>query len=358
MPESTKAFVASLNKLFGEGTVVSAEELVIPRRYTSGSLALDVILGGGFPGNLWTEILGMESSGKTFTLFRMVAANQRLDPAFATLWVAAEHFDSEQAEALGVDVTRVDVVRTQDMEIAFEAMVRATSSHEYDCVILDSYPALSTEDELEKGMDEFTVGSGAKRMNQFTRKAGAASRRNADGSDRPFFGIIVNQWRDKPGGFQKFAPARTSPGGKGKNYFFYCRLDLVRIEYLKEKRPGIADPVKVGQTIKYLTFKNKSAAPQQVATVDVYFRAAPFLGFKRGDIDMAKEYVEVGIALGVIGKRGGWYYFGSAKWNGEPKLKEAVRTDPDLRARLQAQVLELASDPKALAQREQEATDE
>lgn len=358
MPASTQSFVAGLNKLFGENVVVSAEDLVIPRRYTSGSLALDVILGGGFPGNQWTELLGLESSGKTATLFKCIAANQRLDPAFATMWVAGEHFDSEQAVALGVDPARVDVVRTQSMEVAFEAMVRATASKQYDCVILDSYAALSTEDETEKGMDEFTVGSGAKMMNKFTRKAGAASLRAADGSERPFFGIIVNGWRDAVGQFSRFGTPKVSPGGKGKNYFYYCRLDLSRVEWITEKRPGLKDPVKVGQKIKFVTLKNKSSAPQQVATTDFYFRAAPFLGFKRGDIDVAKEYVTVGVALGVISKRGGWYYYGDQQWQGEARLLDAVRAEPELRAQIQKQVLDLASDPLALARTEQESSDE
>jgi recombination protein RecA len=352
MPVATEPFIKDLNKLFGENVIISASEMVIPRRYTSGSLALDAILGGGFPGNQWTEIIGLESSGKTATVFKTVAVNQALDAEFTTLWVAAEHFDSEQAEALGVDLTRVDVVRTQSMEVAFEAMVRATSSKLYDCIILDSYPALSPDEEGEKGMDELTVGAGAKLMNKFTRKGGAASLRAADGTDRPFFGIIINQWRDVVGGFSKFGVPKITPGGKGKNYFFYTRIEVSRAEFLKEKRPGVTEPIKVGQRIKYLTVKNKSAAPQQVTTVDFYFRGAPFLGFKRGEFDTAKEYAEVGIALGVIIKKGGWYTFAGQQWQGEEKVKAAIRENGNLRKQLQHDVLELASDPHAIAKLE------
>jgi recombination protein RecA len=352
MPESTRAFVASLNKILGEGTVVSAEDLVIPRRYTSGSLALDVILGGGFPGDMWTELVGPESSGKTATLFKCIAANQQLDPEFTAIWVAAEHFDSDQATALGVDLSRVDVVRTQVMEAAFEAMVKAAESRQYDMIVLDSYPALSTEDELEKGMDENTMSSGARRMNQFTRKAGAASRRKADGTERPFFGVIINQWRDAIGVFSRFSVPKTTPGGKGKNYFFYTRIELSRTGWIVEKRPGVKEEAKVGQTIKFVTIKNKSAAPQQAATVDFYFRGAPFLGFRRGDIDLVKEYTEVGIALGVIAKKGGWYSFGGQQWNGEPKLKDAIRADADLQHALKDAVLAMAGDPHALSKME------
>jgi recombination protein RecA len=352
MPEATRAFAANLNKILGDEVIISAEDLVIPRRYTSGNLPLDVILGGGFPGNQWTEVIGLESSGKTATLFKMVAANQKLDPEFMTLWVAAEHFDSEQAEALGVDPTRVQVARTQSMEGALQIMIEAADSRLFDCIILDSYPALLPSEEAEKGMDEFTTAAGARLMGKFIRKGGAASLRKADGSERPFFGVIVNQWQDQVGGFARFGTPKTSPGGKKKNYFFYCRLEVSRDDWITEKRPGIKDPVKVGQVIKYKTFKNKSAAPQQVATTDFYFVGAPFLGFKRGDYDVAKAYVDTAIAMNLIERAGAYYRFNGQQWQGKDGVLAAVREDMDLRAAIQKLVLELASDPRALDRRQ------
>lgn len=354
MPESTRAFAARLNKMLGDDVIVSAEDLVIPRRYTSGSLSLDVILGGGFPANQWTEVIGLESSGKTATLLKMLAANQRLDPNFTTIWIAAEHFDSEQADALGVDASRVDIARTQSMEVATQIMVEAAASQDYDCIICDSYPALLPSEEAEKGMDEYTTATGARLLNKFIRKAGPASQRKADGSDRPFFGIIINQWRDQIGGFSRFGVPKTTPGGKGKNYFFYTRVEVARVEYLTEKRPGLKDPFTVGQVIRYKTIKNKAAAPQQTASVDFYFRAAPYLGFQRGDYDTAKEYVNTAMLLGVIERHGAYYRFNGDQWQGEAKLLAAVREDLDLRANIQTAVLELASDPKALDRRNHE----
>lgn len=351
MPESTRAFTTRLNKILGEEVIISAEDLVIPRRYTSGSLSLDVILGGGFPGNQWTEVIGLESSGKTATVFKAVAANQKADPEFATLWVAGEHFDSEQAEALGVDLSRVDVARTQATEAALQIMVEAADSHEYDCIILDSWPALVPGEEAEKGMDEFTTATGARLLNKFIRKAGPASQRKADGSDRPFFGVIINQWRDAIGVFSRFGTPKTTPGGKGKNYFFYTRLEISRDDWITEKRPGIKDPVKVGQVIKHKTVKNKGAAPQQIATVDFYFVGAPFLGFRRGDYDVAKEYVDTAIALNLIERASAYYRFNGQQWQGKEALLAAVREDMDLRASIQKLVLEIASDPRALDRR-------
>lgn len=350
MEKSALAFIAKVNRALGEELLVAADELVVPRRFTSGSLSLDVILGGGWPGNQWVELIGRESAGKTLVAFKTIAANQALDPAFSTLWVAAEHYDSEQATALGVDNSRVVVASTQQMETAFQILLEATDSKEFDCIVLDSFPALLPSEEDEKAMDEFTTAVGARMLNKFIRKAGKASMRSHDGSERPFVGIIINQFRDKVGGFARFGTPQTSPGGNGKNYFFYARVEVIRDEYITEKRPGIKDAVKVGQTIKFRTIKNKSAAPQQVASVDAYFRGAPFLGFTRGQFDSAKEYIAMGKLFRVIDRAGAYYSYAGQRWQGEAAVAEALRDDDKLRDSLAADVLEAASDPRRLDQ--------
>lgn len=353
MPETTRAFIAKMNKLLGAEVLIPAEDLVIPRRYLTGCLSLDVATGGGLPGNQWCEIIGMESSGKTFTLLKMIAVNQKADPEFATLWVAAEHFDSEQAQALGVDLSRIDIARTQAMETALQIMIEGAASRDYDAVILDSYPALVPGEEAEKAMDEHTTATGARLLNQFIRKVGPAGLRRHDGTDRPFTGIIVNQWRDQIGGFQRFGTPRTTPGGKGKNYFFYARIEVTREEWKTEKRPGIEDPVKVGQRIRYKTVKNKSAAPQQSAHVDAYFRDAPSLGFRRGDYDTVKDCTDTAIDAGVVDRAGSWYRFAGQQYQGREAFADALRAEPALRDRLYRNVLELTPGPRALTKEEQ-----
>lgn len=337
-------FIAEMNKILGAEIIVSAEDISVLHRYTTGSLSLDLILGGGFPANLWTEIIGNESSGKTATVLKTIAANQAADPSFKTFWVASEHFDSDQARSLGVDLSRVTVARTQIMEAAFESMIRAIEGKSYNCIVLDSYPALIPAEEKEKGMDEYTMAAGARIFNKFIRKAGAASIRSADGCDQSFFGLIINQWRDAPGVFSRGAPPKTTPGGKGKNYFFYCRLEVARTEWITEKRPGLPDPFIVGQTTKFKTTKNKSAAPQQTAMVDFYFRSAPFLGFQRGDYDVAKEYANTALALGLITRAGAYYRFNGQQWNGKEALYTALRSDLSFQAELQQCVLATVTD--------------
>lgn len=345
--DNVRAFASRMNSELKDEIVIPADLLVIPKRFLSGFLPLDVILGGGWPGNQWVELIGRESAGKTLVAFKTIAANQAIDPDFTTLWVAAEHYDSEQATAMGVDNSRVLVVTTQEMEVAFQTMIEAVESKLFDCVVLDSYPALVPKEEDDKAMDEFTTAVGARTLNKFIRKAGKASHRNSDGSERPFIGIIINQFRDKIGSFQKFGIPQTTPGGNGKNYFYYARVEIKRKEYVEEKRPGFDKAVKVGQVIQFETVKNKSAAPKQTVESEVYFRGAPFKGFKRGDINVAREYAAMAKLLGII-TGSSWLVYGDRKFHGEPGFRDALMEEPELKAEIMAAVLEAAKDPRLI----------
>jgi len=345
--KDAQAFIATTNKEH-PGSIVLGSDMVIPKRFTSGSLSLDVALGGGWPGNQWVEVLGYNSAGKTAITLKTIAANQALDPEFATFWVAAETYDTDQAQALGVDLSRVTVAPTRVMEKGLDYILTALTSKGFDAIVLDSYPALSHEEELEKDMDEFTMAGGAKVFNKFWRKAGEAGLRDPLGTDPPFLGIVVNQWREKIGGYtpNKNIPPRTSPGGGGKDYAFYTRVDIKREQYITESRPNREKPVKVGQTMSITTIKNKSYAPQEVAKLDFYFRDTTTLGFKRGDYDLARDYASTGVLFGAVEKKRGWYTFEGEQFNGMPAFRENLRKDLSMQAKLREQVLELARDPR------------
>jgi recombination protein RecA len=351
--------MSQLNKRAGEGTIVLASDVVVPRRFTSGDLALDVALGGGFAGNQWTELIGNESSGKTLVALNSVAANQKADPEFTTFWCAAEPYNTEYAEMIGVDNARVVVApAAQAMELGLELVEFATASKLYDCVVLDSYPALIPDEEYEKSMDEFVVGTGAKLFNKFWRKAGKVSYRKSDGSEKPFYGIVINQFRDKIGGFSPRGVPQTSPGGHGKDYAFYTRLKIQHKEYKTEKRPGVEKPVTVGKTVMVTTMKNKSTAPEQKAEFDFYFRNAPFSGHRRGEIDFAPEYISLGKLFGVIGVRGSWLDFDGMSWKSKADMEASLLEDLTLREKLRDEVLEYASDPRLADEIAQQAADE
>jgi len=341
------AWMAQLNKSIGPDTIVRASDIVVAKRFPSGSLALDVALGGGWPGNQAVEVVGNESSGKTYTVLKTIAANQKLDPEFTTFWVAAEHYSPDQAAALGVDNERVVVApAAQQAEVGLDLMLDALESKLYDCVVLDSFPALIPKEEDEKAMNEAVMATGAKLFNKFWRKYGTASHRNSDGTERPYLLIVINQFRDKIGGFQKFGVPQTTPGGHGKDYAFYTRVKVARDEWITEKRPGLPDPVVVGQVMAYKTTKNKSAAPQQTAKVRAYTRNAPFLGFHRGDYDLGSDYVDMGILFGVVQLKGSWLNYDGQQWQGKDAMKDSVREDVDLQVKLAAEVLEVAADPR------------
>jgi recombination protein RecA len=340
------ALLKTINKKSGDGSVILASDMRVARRFTSGSLMLDVALGGGWPANHWVEIFGKESHGKTFVTLKTIAANQLENPEFTTLWIAAEHFDTEQAQALGVDLERVLVVPTQQMEFAYQTMLEFAKSREVDCIVLDSYPALIADEEAAKDMDEATMALGARLTGKFFRKAGSATRRSTlVDNDRPMLGIIINQQRADIGGYSPHGTPQTTPGGVAKNYAFYVRCQVVRGEWIKEKIPGKGE-VKAGQQIKITTVKNKSAPPQQLAVIDAYFRDAPELGFKRGDYDSVKELFALASVYDVLERKSSSYSFGGQKWIGKDAVYAALYGDLTLRAELSEAVRVEARRPR------------
>lgn len=336
------ALATKINKELGEGAVILASEMRVAKTFTTGSLSLDIALGGGWPGNQWVEIIGRESHGKTAVTLKTIAANQAEDPDFFTLWVAAEHYDQRQATALGVDNSRVIVVSTQDMVVAYETMLAYAESRAVDCIVLDSYPALIPPEEEAKGMDEVQVALGARITGKFFRKAGSATRRANSEDDPPILGIMINQFRDKIGGFSPMGQAQTTPGGNAKNYAFYTRVEVRRDEFIEEKIPGKDMKVRVGQTIKIKTIKNKQAPPQQVASVDFYFRDAPMLGFERGDYDTVKELLTLGLIYDLIQRRGAYFTYGDQRWQGREAMLAGFRDDRDLQHHLDKEVRDIA----------------
>jgi len=327
--------VAKLNKKFGDNTVVVGSNIRdLSERFTSGSLALDVALGGGWPANQWHEIVGEESNGKTAIAFKTIAANQKRDPEFTTVWVAAEQWVPSYAELCGVDVSRVFVIESNIMEEVYEAVIQIVESKAIDCIVIDSLPALVPSAEDEKEMEEFTVGRGALMTNKFFRKVGKASKRSLVEEERPFIGLMINQWRDKVG--VMYGDPKTTPGGKGKNYSYFTRVEIKRDEWIEV---GTGDNKRrVGQTIKARTLKNKSAPPSQTAYMDFYFADGGSVG--PGSYDFAKEIVALGILNGVIKRAGAYYRYAERQWQGADAMVASIKEEIDLKELLEKDVLE------------------
>jgi recombination protein RecA len=325
---------ALVNKKHGDNTVVLASKVQLPKRITTGSLTLDVVLGGGWPMNHWVEVIGEASHGKTALALKTIAANQKLNPEFTTVWIAAEAFDSKYAEMCGVDNERVLLVETNSMEDAFEAVIKFMESKSVDMVVIDSLPALVPSAEDEKTMEEFTVGRGALITNKFFRKVASATRRDLIEEERPVLGLMINQYRMKIG--VTHGDPRTTPGGLGKDYAYSIRCEVKRDEWLEvgtgqEKR-------RVGQTIRVRTIKNKTFPPQQTAYLDFYFAGGGAIS--EGEYDRGKEIVALGILNGIIERRGGWMYYADRKWQGAQALIDSLREEIDLSEEISMAVMD------------------
>lgn len=323
--QSLASIIAAINKKCGEDILIQGSQIKEEvLRITTGVLAYDLMLGGGWPVNQWSEIIGEESSGKTALAYKTIAANQAINPDFVALWIAAEAYVPQYAKAIGVDIDRLWVVESNVMEQVYDLIITAMDNRAIDMIVVDSLPSLVPGDESEKAMDEFTVGLGARLTGKFFRKSSKAQRRSLIEEDRPCTGLIINQWREKIG--VMWGDNRTTPGGKAKNFHYFSRVEVKRDEWLKEKD----EPV--GQTIKARTIKNKTYRPQQTAVVDFYFTKSN--GFSFGDFDTVKDVVNIGIAINLITRAGPYYSYAEQKWQGKDALLQAVREDLDLQRSL------------------------
>jgi recombination protein RecA len=346
--DEARKVLAQLNKKFGDGVVVLASDIrsdIIPR-ITSGSTTLDYVLGGGFPGNQWNELVGEPSHGKTALALKTIAANQKLNPDYTTVWVAAEQWVPEYAAMCGVDTERVIVIETSVMEEAYQSVIQFAESKSVDAIVIDSLPALSPAPEMAKDMDEMTVGRGALLTNKFFRVVGTAMKRSLTEDERPVLGLIINQYRMKIGVMH--GDPRTTPGGEGKNYAFFTRCEVRRDEWIEVGPSGNKN--RIGQRIKVRTLKNKTAPPQRVAYFDFYFaeggNCAP------GEYDFAKEIASLAVVMGYIERRGGWFYYGERKWQGIENVIASIREEIDFMEDLRKKVLENNDVPAVLTEEE------
>ena len=328
--QTLQELAAEVNKKMKATVLILGSEARQEVPHTStGILAYDLALGGGWAENQWNEIVGLESSGKTAICYGAIAANQALNPDFIALWVAAEEYVPSYAASFGVDLSRLWVVETNEMEPALDLVIKAIANRAVDMVVIDSIPAMVTATEMGKNMDEPSVATGAQILSRFFKKVATAQRRSLTEEDRGCTMIAINQWRDKIG--VMFGDPRTTPGGKAKNYYFFTRTEVTNGEWIKESS-SIED--RVGQTIKMRVFKNKTYRPQQIAQVDFYFADTKSGAFKMGQFDTIKDIVNVCLSLGVIERRGATYSFMEHTWRGKDCattiIPAAVREDLDL----------------------------
>jgi len=317
--------IGRINKRLKSETLRYANTVQTFTRTSTGSLAFDLALGGGWPLNVWNEIIGLESHGKTVMAIKTVAAAQ-IEPDHRTLWIASEDFNVPWAEALGADTSRIVLAETNIMEDAYGIMIEGLDSKAFDAIVLDSYPALVPRAEEEATMDDWVVGLGARLTNKLMRKSTPSQRRLV--GERDCLCLIINQWLDS---ITSFGDPRTTPGGKGKNFSYFTRVEVARDGFIDGP-----NKVKVGQTIKMRTMKNKTAPPHRVAVTDFYFD--DHFPFVAGQYDSVAEVWNIATTYGIIERRGSRYYYQDQEWVGKDPVLASLREDLGFQREIDAHV--------------------
>lgn len=307
-----------IEKQFGKGSIMKLGDTNIQKVdvIPSGCLTLDYALGiGGMPRGRIVEIYGPESSGKTTVALHVVAECQKLGGVAA--FVDAEHaLDPVYAKNLGVDVENLYVAQPDDGEQALDICEKLIKNSAVDIVVVDSVAALTPRAEIEGDMGDNRVGLQARLMSQALRKLTAIANKNQ------VCVIFINQLREKIG--VMYGNPETTAGGKALKFYASIRLDVRRVETIKDGSDV------VGNHTRIKVVKNKLAPPFRTAEFDIMFGTGIS---KSGTIlDLAVEY-------GLIQKSGSWFAFEGEKiGQGKEKVKEYLNNNPELYDVLEEQI--------------------
>jgi recombination protein RecA len=312
--------LAQIDRQFGKGSVmrlgdeVRAPIEVIP----TGSIALDVALGiGGLPRGRVVEVFGPESSGKTTVALHAVANAQRLGGIAA--FIDAEHaLDPDYAKKLGVDTDALLVSQPDTGEQALEIADMLIRSGALDIIVIDSVAALVPRAEIEGEMGDSHVGLQARLMSQALRKITGAL--NNSGTTA----IFINQLREKIG--VMFGSPETTTGGRALKFYASIRLDVRRIETLKDGTDA------VGNRTRVKVVKNKVSPPFKQAEFDILYGVG--ISREGGLIDM-------GVEQAIVRKSGAWYtYEGDQLGQGKENARGFLRDNPDLADEIEKRIKE------------------
>ena len=317
--KALEAALGQIDRQFGKGSIMRlgdegrAPVEVIP----TGSIALDVALGiGGLPRGRIVEIYGPESSGKTTVALHAVANAQKAGGIAA--FIDAEHaLDPEYAKKLGVDTDALLVSQPDTGEQALEIMDMLIRSGAIDIIVIDSVAALVPKAEIEGEMGDSHVGLQARLMSQALRKITGAL--NASGTTA----IFINQLREKIGVF--FGSPETTAGGKALKFYASVRLDIRRIETLKDGAEA------VGNRTRVKVVKNKMAPPFKQAEFDILYGVG---------ISREGSLIDYGVEHGIVKKSGAWYtYDGDQLGQGKENARNFLLENPDMAAEIEQKIL-------------------
>ena len=312
--------LSQIEKQFGTGAIMKLGESHVRNvsAIPTGALSLDLALGiGGVPRGRIVEIFGPEASGKTTLALHVVAEAQRNGGIAA--FIDAEHaLDPIYAKALGVDVDELFISQPDTGEQALEITDMLIRSGALDVVVIDSVAALVPRVELEGEMGQSHVGLQARLMSQALRKlAGTINRSDTTA-------IFINQLREKIG--VMFGSPETTPGGRALKFYSSVRIDIRRIESIKDGTSF------TGNRVRAKIAKNKVAPPFKIAEFDIMFGEG---------ISREGSLVDVAVEHDIVRKSGAWYTFdGDQLGQGREKAKLFLRENPEVAIQLEARVLD------------------
>lgn len=312
------AAMLQIEKQFGKGSVMrlgdSMDRMHVDT-FPSGSLGLDLALGGGVPKGRVIEIYGPESAGKTTLALHMISEVQKAGGIAG--FIDAEHaLDPVYARNIGVDIDNLYVSQPDSGEQAMEITETMIRSGAINIVVVDSVAALVPKAEIDGDMGDAHVGLQARLMSQALRKLTAAI------SQTQCTVVFINQLREKVG--VMFGNPETTAGGRALKFYASVRLDIRRLETIKEKGEAI------GNRVRVKVVKNKIAPP---------FRQAEFeVSFGHG-ISKVGEILDLGVEDDLIEKAGAWYsYHGSRIGQGRECAKNFLSDHPEIMEEVEKQI--------------------
>lgn len=322
-PEKQKALEAALSRIeraYGKGAIMMLGEASAKLNVESiptGALTLDIALGiGGVPRGRVVEIFGPESSGKTTVALHIIAEAQKAGGIAA--FIDAEHaLDPKYARNLGVDVDSLLISQPDEGEQALEIAEALVRSGAVDVVVVDSVAALTPRAEIQGEMGDSHVGLQARLMSQALRKLSAAISKSRTTA------IFINQLREKVG--VMFGNPEVTPGGRALKFYSTVRLDVRRIETLKQGN----EPV--GNRVRVKVVKNKIAPPFKEAEFDIIYGEG---------ISKEGSILDLGVEREIVVKSGSWYSYGDARLGqGRENARDFLKQNKEICMEIENKVL-------------------
>lgn len=339
--EALNTALATIERKYGQGSIMKLSDdvhvniPVIP----SGSIGLDLALGvGGIPRGRVTEIYGPESSGKTTLTLHLIAEAQKLGGTCA--FIDAEHaLDIKYAARLGVKTDELLVSQPDYGEQALEIADMLVRSAAVDLVVIDSVAALIPQAELEGSMGETQVGGQARLMSHALRKLTGTIHKSRTAV------IFINQIRMKIGGMTGYGNPETTTGGHALKFYASVRMDIRRIQTLKDKDESF------GNRTRVKVVKNKVAPPFREAIFDILYGTG---------ISRTGEIIDIGSDAGIIEKSGSWFAFGGERLGqGKENVRAMLDSNEELRLAIERKIIEhLGMHPDQIPQSANEPEEE